>query len=85
MYAIRSYYAAPLVSALVAMVVLPPALWMSTERIRAQTAGDSHQVTREQYERWKTELSNWGRWGADDEVGALNLITPAKPYRADGC
>ncbi|MDT3443198.1 MULTISPECIES: cyclase family protein [unclassified Pseudofrankia] len=23
-------------------------------------------------------LSNWGRWGADDEVGTLNLITPAR-------
>jgi kynurenine formamidase len=22
-------------------------------------------------------LSNWGRWGADDELGTLNLITPA--------
>ena len=21
---------------------------------------------------------NWGRWGPDDEVGAVNLITPAK-------
>src|SRR5213592_1386218 len=21
---------------------------------------------------------NWGRWGKDDEVGALNLVTPAK-------
>ena len=24
------------------------------------------------------ELSNWGRWGADDELGAANFITPAK-------
>ena len=23
-------------------------------------------------------LSNWGRWGKDDELGTLNLITPAK-------
>ncbi len=23
-------------------------------------------------------LSNWGRWGADDELGALNLVTPEK-------
>jgi kynurenine formamidase len=22
-------------------------------------------------------LSNWGRWGADDQLGALNLVTPA--------
>ena len=29
-----------------------------------------------------TELSNWGRWGTDDELGALNLITPAKRTEA---
>ena len=23
------------------------------------------------------QLSNWGRWGADDELGTLNLISPA--------
>jgi kynurenine formamidase len=23
-------------------------------------------------------MSNWGRWGKDDEIGALNLVTPAK-------
>ena len=28
------------------------------------------------------ELSNWGRWGADDERGTLNLITPAKTREA---
>ena len=35
------------------------------------------EVTREQYDTWMSELSNWGRWGDDDELGALNLITPA--------
>lgn len=24
------------------------------------------------------ELSNWGRWGTDDELGAANFITPQK-------
>jgi kynurenine formamidase len=28
------------------------------------------------------ELSNWGRWGADDQSGTLNLITPEKRRRA---
>ena len=23
-------------------------------------------------------LSNWGRWGKDDQLGAMNLITPEK-------
>lgn len=28
------------------------------------------------------ECSNWGRWGADDERGALNLMSPATALRA---
>ena len=31
-----------------------------------------------QVDRWMTELSTWGRWGKDDQLGALNYITPAK-------
>lgn len=30
-------------------------------------------------------VSNWGRWGADDERGTLNLITPEVVKRAAGC
>lgn len=33
-------------------------------------------------DRMARELSNWGRWGDDDERGALNLITPEKRQRA---
>lgn len=29
-------------------------------------------------DRWMTELSNWGRWGSGDEMGTVNLITPAR-------
>lgn len=29
-------------------------------------------------------LSNWGRWGKDDQLGALNLITPEKRREAAG-
>ena len=32
----------------------------------------------EDVEKLIKDLSNWGRWGADDEKGALNLITPEK-------
>ena len=28
--------------------------------------------------RLQKELSNWNRWGADDQMGAVNLITPDK-------
>jgi kynurenine formamidase len=34
-------------------------------------------MTRADVDRLMTELSNWRRWGADDERGTVNLITPA--------
>jgi kynurenine formamidase len=39
-------------------------------------------VTQTEYDGWLTELSNWGRWGPDDELGTLNLITPEKRREA---
>lgn len=41
-------------------------------------------VTAETVQRWERELSNRGRWGADDELGTLNLITPENRVRAAG-
>ncbi|HUE95810.1 MAG TPA: cyclase family protein [Longimicrobiaceae bacterium] len=35
-------------------------------------------TTAAEFHRAMDELSNWGRWGADDELGAANLITPEK-------
>ena len=42
----------------------------------------NHQVTQAELDKWKSELSNWGRWGKDDQKGTLNLITPAKRKQA---
>jgi kynurenine formamidase len=39
-------------------------------------------VTPQDYLRWRTELRNWGRWGANDQKGTANLITPAKIQNA---
>ena len=39
-------------------------------------------ITQAEYDRWLVELSNWGRWGANDEMGTLNLITPSKRTQA---
>src|SRR5215470_6768690 len=47
-----------------------------------QSKAPAHTVTEARYERWKTALSNWGRWGKADQLGALNLITPAKRKQA---
>ena len=48
----------------------------------AQSGRSGRTVTEAEYERWKKDLSNWGRWGKDDEIGALNLITPLKRRQA---
>ena len=55
---------------------------LATHHVAAQQAGPNREVTEAQYERWKTELSNWGRWGTNDQIGAVNLITPAKRRQA---
>jgi kynurenine formamidase len=38
--------------------------------------------TQEQLLSWMQELSNWGRWGEDDQLGTLNLLSPEKTARA---
>jgi kynurenine formamidase len=55
---------------------------LTISALTAQAQAPKHAVTPDEYERWKKELSNWGRWGKDDQIGALNLITPAKRKQA---
>lgn len=61
------------------VLVVAPALPASGQ---VPDSGDAREVSPAQYEQWKVELSNWGRWGEDDEIGALNLITPEKRLEA---
>ena len=35
-------------------------------------------------DQWMEEISNWGRWGKDDQLGTLNLITPEVRKQAAG-
>ena len=39
-------------------------------------------ATKAQAEGWMTSLSNWGKWGKDDQLGSLNYITAAKRQQA---
>ena len=48
----------------------------------AQGAERPAQVSRAQFDSWMQEISNWGRWGKDDELGTLNLVTPEKSKAA---
>jgi kynurenine formamidase len=57
----------------------------SAEAVRpAVVAPADPATTKEQVNKWMTELSNWGRWGKADQIGTLNLITPQKRKQALG-
>lgn len=54
-----------------------------TESIPAPEAeSPPEQVSQATVEGWMTELSNWGRWGDEDQLGATNLITAEKRIQA---
>jgi kynurenine formamidase len=39
-------------------------------------------LTQSDFDKMMTSISNWGRWGKEDQLGALNLITPGKRKQA---
>jgi hypothetical protein len=43
---------------------------------------DAPLPTRDRAEAYFKELNNWCRWGHDDQLGTVNLITPAKQAQA---
>lgn len=45
-------------------------------------SGEHALPSEEQLEELFEELKNWGRWGDDDELGTLNLVTRDKSHRA---
>ena len=51
-------------------------------QVNPSTQDSERLVTLETLAEWEEELSNWGRWGPDDQRGALNLITPEKTVQA---
>jgi len=61
-------------SALLVVISLPSARSANNARPTIATEADFNRALK--------ELSNWGRWGNDDELGASNLITPAKRRQA---
>jgi kynurenine formamidase len=54
-------------------------LFMAAALLPAQS---NQKTTASDVDRWMMELSNWGRWGKDDQLGTLNLITPTKRREA---
>jgi kynurenine formamidase len=66
----------------VAAVLVGPAVAWPRAALQQGASQPGDAVTGSDYERWKNELSNWGRWGKDDVLGAINLVTPAKRKQA---
>ena len=64
-----------------ATLALTPALLVAMGLTHGMAA-DRPATSQEDIDRWMTELSNWGRWGEDDQLGAVNLITPTKRKQA---
>jgi kynurenine formamidase len=48
----------------------------------AAPAEAGKKLTKADVDEMMTSLSNWGRWGKEDQLGALNLITPEKRQQA---
>lgn len=46
------------------------------------SAQSNHKMSKDDVDRWMMELSNWGRWGKDDQLGALNLVNASKRKQA---
>jgi kynurenine formamidase len=66
-------------AALGALAILVPS---HLGNVAAQDSTSHLLITQEQYKKWQTGLSNWGRWGPKDGLGTLNLVTPAKRKQA---
>jgi kynurenine formamidase len=45
---------------------------------QAWAVGEPAAMSKVEFDALMQKISNWGRWGKDDELGTLNLITPAK-------
>ena len=63
------------------LIVITLAL-TGTVAAMAQQSSSHAPADKAQVDRWMTELSNWGRWGKDDQLGALNFVTSAKKKEA---
>src|SRR3954453_6744771 len=69
---------------LVGVVLLAPVVAVVAARAGQGTtsAGRPTITTAADFQRALKDVSNWGRWGKDDELGSSNLITPAKRKQA---
>lgn len=53
-------------------------LLLSLGSASAWAVGEPAKMSKASYDDLMQSISNWGRWGEDDELGTLNTITPEK-------
>lgn len=58
------------------------AVWMITASGAEAQEASTGKMTAADVERLIEHCSNWGRWGKEDQLGTLNLITPRKRVEA---
>jgi kynurenine formamidase len=69
----------------VAVLAVAGALFgLARSPVAQETAAPSIGLKADDIDRMMKDLSNWGRWGADDQRGTINLITAAKRKAAAG-
>jgi len=59
-------------SGLLCFIAIAQPLWADTS-----DSDLNANVSAETFATWFRQVSNWGRWGAEDQLGTLNFITPA--------
>src|ERR1700682_2703312 len=77
----RRWVSAAWSGAVLSAVLTAPARTVSTQQPDSSSTRHAP-VTKAQVDRWMSDVSNWGRWGKDDQLGAVNLITLEKRRQA---
>ena len=69
------WFGAALAGTLALGIAAAPSLVAQSQGTATQTG--PRNPTRAEVVQMMKDISNWGRWGKDDEIGTFNLITPA--------
>jgi kynurenine formamidase len=66
----------------ISLAVISSILICASASRSADEPASQPKLTKSDIDEMMRSLSNWGRWGRDDQLGALNLITPEKRKQA---
>jgi kynurenine formamidase len=72
----------PISTAVPTVMVVALVAWGTHGHGAAPATAHKTLTTEAEFHQAMKDLSNWNRWGPDDELGAANLITPAKRKQA---